>query len=177
MFPYLLLRRSPLAARHSPQRVYVCLLWLCVKLTCGVKWIIVRERRTVSASLSRPDLAGSRGKIVSRHLELSPDAVDDHDFSIFVIFLCSLFPKAILSYFYSVMPCHALHAAASPFRWTEADMTGPGKSGYADICLALSLHGLPMSLLSNTRHIWINLHSGIYKVLKYRILYVTLRFV
>ena len=26
------------------------------------------------------DLAGSRGKTVSGHLELSPDAVDDHDF-------------------------------------------------------------------------------------------------
>ena len=27
-----------------------------------------------------PDLAGSRGKTVSRHLELSLEAVDDHDF-------------------------------------------------------------------------------------------------
>ena len=40
----------------------------------------MRERRAESASLSRPDLAGSRGKTVSGHLELSPDAVDDHDF-------------------------------------------------------------------------------------------------
>ena len=55
--------------------------------------------RAESTSLSHPDLAGSTGKAVSGHLELSPDAVDDHDF-FFVL-------------------CHALHAphnaAASPF--------------------------------------------------------------
>ena len=49
-------------------------------MTCAVNWIIVRERCALSTSLSRPDLAGSRGKTVSRHLEPSPDAVDDHDF-------------------------------------------------------------------------------------------------
>ena len=48
-------------------------------MTCTVNWIIVKERRAES-SLSHPDLAGSRGKIVSGHLELSPDEVDDHDF-------------------------------------------------------------------------------------------------
>ena len=36
------------------------------------------EARRVN--LSHPDLVGSRGKTVSRHLELSLDAVDDHDF-------------------------------------------------------------------------------------------------
>ena len=46
-------------------------------MTCAVNWIIVRERRAESTSLSHPDLAGSRGKTVSGHLELSPDAVDD----------------------------------------------------------------------------------------------------
>ena len=51
-----------------------------IKMTCAVKWIIVRERRAESTSLSHPDLAGSRVKTVSRHLELSLDAVDDHDF-------------------------------------------------------------------------------------------------
>ena len=69
-----------------------------IKMTRAVNWNIVRERRTESTSLSRPDLAGSRGKTVSRHLELIPDAVDDHDFC---------------------LPCHSLHApqhaAASPF--------------------------------------------------------------
>ena len=35
-----------------------------------------------STSLSHPDLAGSRGKTVSGHLELSPDAVDDHVYCI-----------------------------------------------------------------------------------------------
>ena len=52
---------------------------LLIKMTC-VNWIIVRERRAESTPLSHPDLAGSRGKTVSGHLELSPDAVDDHDF-------------------------------------------------------------------------------------------------
>ena len=51
-----------------------------IKTTCAVNWIIVGERRAESTSLSCPDLAGSSGKTVSRHLELSPDAVDDHDF-------------------------------------------------------------------------------------------------
>ena len=75
------------AARPSPQG-FLCGLHMCaccccmhmIKMTCAVNWIIVRERRAESTSLSRPDLAGSRGKTVSRHLELSPDAVDDHDF-------------------------------------------------------------------------------------------------
>ena len=49
-------------------------------MTCALNWIIVRERRAESISLFRPDLAGFRGKTVSGHLELSPDAVDDHDF-------------------------------------------------------------------------------------------------
>ena len=35
-----------------------------IKMTCAVNWIIVRERRAESTSLSRPDLAGSRGKTV-----------------------------------------------------------------------------------------------------------------
>ena len=48
-----------------------------IKMTCAVNWIIVRERRAESTLLSGPDLAGSRGKTVSRHLLLSPDAVDD----------------------------------------------------------------------------------------------------
>ena len=40
----------------------------------------MKERRAESTSLSRPDLVGSIGKTVSVHLELSPNAVDDHDF-------------------------------------------------------------------------------------------------
>ena len=75
------------AARPSPQGILcgvrVCACCCCVymiKMTCAVNWIIVRERLAESVSLSHPDLAGSRGKTVSRHLELSPDAVDDHDF-------------------------------------------------------------------------------------------------
>ena len=77
---------SPAASRlaQSPQGV-LCGLRMCacccceymIKMTCAVNWIIVRERRAESTSLSGPDLAGSRGKTVSRHLELSPDAVDD----------------------------------------------------------------------------------------------------
>ena len=34
----------------------------------------------VRSQLSRPDLPGSRGKTVSGHLDLTSDAVDDHDF-------------------------------------------------------------------------------------------------
>ena len=48
-------------------------------MTCAGNWIIERERHAESTSLSHPDLAGSRGKTVSGHLELSSDAVDDHD--------------------------------------------------------------------------------------------------
>ena len=49
---------------------------LLIRMTCAVKWIIMRERYPESTSLSRPDLARSRGKTVSGHLKLSPDAVD-----------------------------------------------------------------------------------------------------
>ena len=38
---------------------------LLIKMTCAVNWIIVRERRAESTSLSHPDLAGFRGKTVS----------------------------------------------------------------------------------------------------------------
>ena len=106
---------------------------LLIKPTCSINWIIVRERRAESTSLSRPGLAGSRGKTVSGHLELSPDAVDDHDFFV---------------------PCHALHApqhaAASPvgplnhsndfFRpscRSRLYITRTGKSRYAGFCLEL----------------------------------------
>ena len=78
------------AARPSPQgfcmtcicvlAVNVCCCVLLIKMTSAVNWIKVRERRAESTSLSRPDLAGSRGKTVSGHLEKTPDAVDDHDF-------------------------------------------------------------------------------------------------
>ena len=57
-----------------------CECVMLIKMICAVNWIKVRERRAESTSLSRPDLAGSRGRTVSGHLELSPDAVDDHDF-------------------------------------------------------------------------------------------------
>ena len=85
------------AARPSPQGflcgVRMCACCCCVymiKMTCTVNWIIVRERRAESTSLSCPDLAGSRGKTVSRHLELMLDAVDDHDvFSALSCFSCS----------------------------------------------------------------------------------------
>ena len=100
-------------------------------MTCAVNWIIVRERPAESISLSRPDLAGSRGKTVSGHLELSPDAVDDMT---------------------SVVPWHALHApqhaAASPYGplnhsndflrpscRSRLYITGTGKSRYAGFCL------------------------------------------
>ena len=56
---------------------YECVL--LIKMTYAVNWIIVGGKRAESTSLSRPDLAGSRGTIVSGHPELSPDAVDDHD--------------------------------------------------------------------------------------------------
>ena len=69
-------KTSPSALRSG---VVPVLLGL-IKITCAVNWIIVRERRAESTSLSHPDLAGSRGKTVSGHLELSPGAVDDHDF-------------------------------------------------------------------------------------------------
>ena len=97
---------------------------LLIKMTCAVNWIIVRERCAESTSLSRPDLAGSRDKTVSGHLELSPDAMDD------------------------LVSCHALHApqhaAASPFEPLKHSndflrpscrsrlyITGTGKSRYA----------------------------------------------
>ena len=38
-----------------------CECVLLIKMTCAVNWIIVRERRAESTSLSHPDLAGSRG--------------------------------------------------------------------------------------------------------------------
>ena len=66
-----------------------------------IKITIVRERRAVSASLSRLDLAGARGKTVSRRLELNTVAVD----------ACMTTT--------SIVPRHALrapqHAAALPF--------------------------------------------------------------
>ena len=40
---------------------------LMIKMTCAVNWIIVRERRA-ETSLSRPDLAGSRGKTGRLHM-------------------------------------------------------------------------------------------------------------
>ena len=57
-----------------------CCCVYMIKMTCFVNWIIVRERRAQSQPHSSPDLDGSRGKTVSIHLKLSPDAVDDHDF-------------------------------------------------------------------------------------------------
>ena len=53
-----------------------CECVLLIMMTCAVNWIIVRERRAESTSLSRPHLAGSRDKTVSGHLELSPDVVE-----------------------------------------------------------------------------------------------------
>ena len=82
VFLHLLLRRSPIATGLLYD-LHICACCECVlliKMTCAVNWIIVRERRAESTSLSHPDLPGSRGKTVSGHLELSPDAVDDHDF-------------------------------------------------------------------------------------------------
>ena len=65
-------------------------------MKCAVNWIIVRERSAESTSLSRSDLAGSRGKTVSGHLELSPDAVDDHDFCCALLCSpCSCFYKGV----------------------------------------------------------------------------------
>ena len=82
VFPHLLLRRSPITTGLLYE-LHICAYRECVlliKMTCAVNKIIVRERRAKSTSLSHPDLAGSRGKTVSGHLELSPDAVDDNDF-------------------------------------------------------------------------------------------------
>ena len=77
---------SDILSRPSPKgflcRLRMCACYCCVymiKTTCTVNWIIVREKRRESTSLSRPDLVGSRGKTVSRHLQLSPDEVDDYD--------------------------------------------------------------------------------------------------
>ena len=84
------------AARPSPQG-FLCGMRMCaccccvymIKMTCAMNWIIVRERQQ-STSLSRPDLAGSRGKTVSGHLEQSADADDAHDiFSALSCFSCS----------------------------------------------------------------------------------------
>ena len=82
VFPHLLLCRSPIATGllYDLHICACCEYVLLIKMTCAVNWIIVRERRAESTSLSNPDLAGSRGKTVSGHLELSPEAVDDHDF-------------------------------------------------------------------------------------------------
>ena len=82
VFPHLLLRRSPIVTGllFDLHMCACCECVLLIKMTCAVKWIIVRERCAESTSISRPDLAGSRGKTVSGYLELSPDAVDDHDF-------------------------------------------------------------------------------------------------
>ena len=78
------LAASPPAHRHRAlYDLHICACCervLLIKMTCAVNWIIVRERRAESTSLSHPDLAGFIGKAVSGHLELSPDAVDDHDF-------------------------------------------------------------------------------------------------
>ena len=80
MFPHLLLRRSPIATGllYDLHMCACCECVLLIKMTCAVNWII--ERGAQSTSLSRPDLPGSRGKTVSGHLELSPGAVDEHDF-------------------------------------------------------------------------------------------------
>ena len=81
VFSHLLLRHSPIAAGRflNDLHMYTCSdCVLLIKITCAVDWIIVRERHAESTSLFRLDLAGSRGKTMSRHLELSPDAVDDH---------------------------------------------------------------------------------------------------
>ena len=99
-------------------------------MTCAVNWIIVRERRSESTSLSHSVLAGSRGKTVSGHLELSPDALD-----------------AMTSF----VPCHALHgpqhAAFGPLNHSNdffrpscrsrLYITGTGKARYAGFCLEL----------------------------------------
>ena len=134
LFPHLLPRRLPIATGLLYD-LHICACCECVlliKMTCAVNWIIVRERRAESTSPSHPDLAGSRGKTVSGHLELSPDAVDDIT---------------------SFVPCHALHApqhaAASTFGplnhsndfrpscRSRLYITGTGKSRYAGFCLEL----------------------------------------
>ena len=130
---------SPLAHRHrvfclGGLNLYACCdCVLVIKMTCAVNWIIVRERRTESTSLSRPDLAGSRGKTVSRYLEIGSDAGMTMT---------------------SVVSCHALHApqhaVASPFGWLNQTndflrpscrrrlyISGRGKFGYAGFCLEL----------------------------------------
>ena len=73
-----------LFASYSPALLFMrpchfvrsCAIYSLDSVVCAVNWIIVRER----SALSHPDLAGSRGKTVSGHMELSPDAVDDRDF-------------------------------------------------------------------------------------------------
>ena len=82
VFPHLLLRRSPIATGllYDSHMCACCEYVLLIKMICAVNWIIVRERRAESTSLSHPDQAGSRGKTVSGHMELNPDAVDDYDF-------------------------------------------------------------------------------------------------
>ena len=62
VFPHLLLRRSPIATGLLYD-LHICACCECVlliKMACAVNWIIVRERRAESTSLSHPDLAGSR---------------------------------------------------------------------------------------------------------------------
>ena len=76
---------SSVSSPAASSQGFLCGLRMCaccccaymIEMACAVNWIIVRERHTDSTSLSSPDLAGSRGKTVSIHLELSPDAVGD----------------------------------------------------------------------------------------------------
>ena len=79
VFHHLLRRRSPIATWLLCV-AYICVLAvtvLMIKMACIVNRIILR-RDAQSQLHSRSNLAGSRGKTVSRYLELSPDALDDH---------------------------------------------------------------------------------------------------
>ena len=82
-----------------------------------------------SHSISRPDLAGSRGKRVSTYLELiSPDAVDDHDF-------CCALPCSLCSTTCYYIVVWAVESSAPA---VETDYTtGTDKSRYAGVWLEL----------------------------------------
>ena len=110
------------------------------------------EARKVN-SLSRSDLAGSRGKTVSGHLELKKDK---RKFQGVPQSQTAALHKAWMQWMTmtSVVPCHAhhapQHAVASPFgpldhsndflrpcRRSRLYITGTGKSRYASFCLEL----------------------------------------
>ena len=92
-------------------------------------WIIV-------TSPSRSDLDGFRGKTVSRHVELNPDAVDDHDFC--CALLCSPCSTTCCCIaVWAVGPLNQRNDFNRPSCQGTLYITGTGKSRYAGFCSEL----------------------------------------